>query len=62
MGPLGSGPRCGTDGLDQYKTPDMPGFIRAQRERARTRTKRAFMASLSNNAHKYHKQLLPGYL
>ena len=28
MGPLGSGPRCGTDGLGQYKTPDMPDSVR----------------------------------
>ena len=27
MGPLGSGPRCGTDGLGQHKTPDMLGFF-----------------------------------
>ena len=36
MGPLGSGPRCGTDGLDQYKTPAGWGSIRAQRGRARS--------------------------
>ena len=34
MGPLRSGPMCGTDELGQYKTPDMPGSIRAQRVRA----------------------------
>ena len=28
MGPLGSGPRCGTDGLGQYKTPDMRDSVR----------------------------------
>ena len=28
MGPLGSGPRCGTDGLDQYKTPEGWGPVR----------------------------------
>ena len=25
---LGSGPRCGPDGLGQYKTPDMPDSVR----------------------------------
>ena len=34
MGPLRSGPMCGTDELGQYKTPDMPAFPRAQRGRA----------------------------
>ena len=28
MGGLGSGPRCGPDGLGQYKTPDMPESVR----------------------------------
>ena len=28
MGGPGSGPRCGTDGLGQYKTPDMPDSVR----------------------------------
>ena len=46
-GPLRSGPRGGTDGLGQYKTPDMRGFIREQRGSER---KRAFMASLTENA------------
>ena len=27
MGGLGSGPRCGPDGLGQYKTPDMPESV-----------------------------------
>ena len=36
MGPLRSGPMCGTDELGQYKTPDMPGFAHAQRGRARS--------------------------
>ena len=30
MGLLRSGPRCGTDGLGQYKTPGMPGSISAR--------------------------------
>ena len=28
MGGLGSGPRCGTGSLGQYKTPDMPESVR----------------------------------
>ena len=36
MGPLRSGPKGGTDGVGQYKTPGMPGFARAQRGRARS--------------------------
>ena len=35
-GPLRAGLRVGTDGLGQYKTPGMPGFLRAQRGRARS--------------------------
>ena len=33
---LRAGLRVGTDGLGQYKTPGMPGFLRAQRGRARS--------------------------
>ena len=36
MGGLGSGPRCGPDGLGQYKTPDMQDSIRAQRGHAQS--------------------------
>ena len=36
MGPLGSGPRCGTDRLGQYKTYGIVQSIRAQRGRARS--------------------------
>ena len=42
MGLHRSGSRCGTDRLDQYKTPGVPGIIRAQRKRARTRAKLSF--------------------
>ena len=42
MGPLGSGPRCGTEGLGQKKPPGMPGIhLRAVRKC----TKRALVAS-----------------
>ena len=36
MGPLGSGPRYGTDRLGQYKTYEISQSIRAQRGRARS--------------------------
>ena len=36
QGYLGAGPRVGTDGVNEYKTPGMRESIRAQRGRART--------------------------
>ena len=45
MGGLGSGPRCGPDGLGQYKIPDMPESIRDGLWRPEGAFFRTFLAS-----------------
>ena len=53
MGPVGPGPRCGTEGLGQHKTHGITQHIRAKRGQARTLTKCPLLAWFCKNQNFY---------